>query len=218
MSTTEKTFVPVTAREFLSTVIVDGKPLAIFPARGRFSTAANEALDKAHADGFVFLGEPGHPDTVVKAKREKRVTTGTPAVGQTAPAPAASSHPAAAPASFVAKDVRSWAQANGVEVGKRGRIHPNVIAAYVKANGKATGPKAAAPKPAVLPVRRETVGYAVEKGTLIAYTSCGSTAGKSSVGCNKAVSHCKCPTGPVAPHYLDAGIAGTPLSLTKPVA
>lgn len=33
-----------------------------------------------------------------------------------------------------ASTVRNWAKDNGVEVGTRGRIHPNVISAFHKAN------------------------------------------------------------------------------------
>lgn len=70
-----------------------------------------------------------------------------------------------------------------------------------------------APTPLVMPVRKQTEGYAVERNTLIAFTSCGS----NKVGCGKPINFCKCASGPVAPHYLDKGVAGTPLALTKPI-
>jgi len=70
-----------------------------------------------------------------------------------------------------------------------------------------------APSPMDMPKRRsETVGWVVERNALIAFTSC-SVKG----GCGKPVSRCVCATGPKAPHYLDAGVAGTPLLLVKPV-
>lgn len=42
----------------------------------------------------------------------------------------------AAPEVATAADVRAWARENDMEVGARGRIHPDVIEAFNKAHGK----------------------------------------------------------------------------------
>jgi hypothetical protein len=45
-------------------------------------------------------------------------------------------------------DVRQWARQNGLEVGERGRLSPDVLEAYAKAHGGAVPVKAAAKRPA----------------------------------------------------------------------
>jgi hypothetical protein len=69
-----------------------------------------------------------------------------------------------------------------------------------------------APTPLLMPKRKQKEGYVVERGTLIAYSTCAVKG-----GCGKPVQFCGCKSGPVAPHYLDKGVAGTPLLLDKPV-
>jgi len=88
-----------------------------------------------------------------------------------------------------------------------------------KAAAKAAKPtisqvRAAAPSPLDMPKRKQTVGYVIERNNLIALTSC---ARADKGGCGKTVARCGCPTGPKAAHYLDAGVALTPLLLEKPV-
>lgn len=209
------TFIPQTPRDFLASLT---PPLAIPNSRGRLSKDAHAALDKARAEGFRFIGDEGHPQTEVKEKKEKKVTTpkATPAPTQTkaegTTVTPATSHPAAAQASFNAKEVRAWAKANGHEVGERGRIRPEVIAAFAKAGGKPVGPRASRPTPASMPkTRKEKVAYAVERNTVIGFTTCAKQG-----GCGKPVDSCT-HEAPIAPHYLDADVAGKPLSLTKPV-
>lgn len=227
-------FAPTTARDFLASIKgADGEPLAKAGTRGRFSKAASEALAEAHADGFVFIGEAGHPQTEVKApKTAKAPKASTPAAprpqapvstptvsaparavpapgGFTVAAPGASvarratAHPAAAKASFVAADVRAWAVANGVKVGQRGRIHPDVIGAFVQANPnvkptvatvgtvRATTSQVRANAPEPRPfVREQGTGYTIVDGRLLAQSTCGAR------DCGQSVRRCTCQGGP----------------------
>lgn len=45
--------------------------------------------------------------------------------------------------------IRSWAQAEGLDVAERGRLRPEILSAYAKANGVAAKPKAVLAKKAV---------------------------------------------------------------------
>lgn len=175
-------------------------------ARGRFSKDATAALD-AHPD-FEWADPAPTPASPAKAEKAQRVVT-TPA-----PAPAPSV-PAQATANLNAKEVRAWAKVNGHKVGERGRIHPSVISAYVKANGAPVGPVAARPTPLLMPKRRkETTGFVFAprpEGAgkhvttpLVRVSSCGY--------CTKSVAYCGCPEGPRAPLYL----GGAALTLDKP--
>lgn len=212
MTTPNPKHLNLTPRAFLASLT---PPLAILtdgegrPARGRFSKDGNAALDKAREDGFLFLGDAGNENNPVEEKKERKAAAPKPAPVQGTTAP----RPTVVLPEVNPKDVRAWAKQNGHEVGERGRIHKSVIQAYLAGGGKPVVAQAKRPTPNDMPkVRPERVGYAVERNTLIALTTCATKG-----GCGKAIQSCTCSTGPVAPHYLDAGIAGTPLALAKPV-
>jgi hypothetical protein len=221
-------FVPQTERAFLASLtppLADNAP----GARGRFSNAGKAALAAAREQGFRFVGDEGHPDTVVKATRAPRTVTTPAATSATATTPegasvppavanntvttvSANPSPAAGRASFVAKDVRAWAKQNGHAVGERGRIHPNVIAAFVKAGGKPSGPAARRVTPNVMPrIRPQSTGYSVIDNILIRQEKCSA--------CTQNVSQCPCKTGPRAHKFLETLTGGVvPLVLDhKPV-
>lgn len=156
-----------TAREWLSTIVVDGKPLAVAGARGRFSAAATAALAEAQAAGVVFT-----PSTPVKAaKAPKPVSLVKPVVKQARPAVSVSTLP-----TVNAKEVRAWAITNGVNVGARGRLHPDVISAFIAAGGKPSDSTVstaavqgglARPTPAGMPkIRPNTQAWAIVKHRL----------------------------------------------------
>jgi hypothetical protein len=90
--------------------------------RGRFSAAMQEALAKAPKGAIT------EPVTV-------------PAQGKTVKTPRAAK-PVVVKVKSKAdpKAVRTWAKANGVAVGDRGRIKPEVFAAYEAAQGEAEAP------------------------------------------------------------------------------
>ncbi len=183
-------------REFLSLHInpATSKPFAVFPGRGKFSTEAN-AFAAANSTKWA------EAEQVVKAPKPAPAPKVQPVV-----TPSVSTHPAAAAASFNAKEVRSWAKANGHAVGERGKIKPEVIDAFAKAGGKAVGPKAPRPTPLLMPkVRRESTGFTVLGGTLIRQDRCGNGP--------HTVAQCTCPGGPQAYKWL-AKENGGPLALT----
>jgi hypothetical protein len=203
-------FVPQTAREFLSTVKgADGKPLAIAGARGRFSKAATEALAKAHADGFVFIGEAGHPQTEVKTVKAPKPAKTVTMTTTTAPVP---TQPTAPKVEVDPKEVRAWAKANGHEVGERGRIHGTVIGAFLASGGKAVGPKAkavTAPKP--VRVRTQSVAYGlIRRGDAPKHVSEPLLAISSCYSCKKPVGYCT-HEAPIMPKWA----GGHAASLTK---
>lgn len=108
-----------TAREYLF-----GKGLAKAPTgRGRFSAAAHEALAEARKAGIQFSD-----DTKPEPKPKKTVE-----VKVRGPKP----EKVAKPTEKVdPKAVREWAKKNGHEVGERGRIHADIINAYLSATPK----------------------------------------------------------------------------------
>lgn len=219
MTTPNPKHLNVTPRAFLASL---NPPLAVLtddagkPARGRFSTKGNEALATARADGFLFLGDEGNENNPVVEKKERKRATPAPAADGTTPAPAP--RPTVTLPETNPKEVRAWAKQNGHEVKDRGRIDRKVVQAFLAAGGKAVVAQAKVPTPNDMPkVRPENVGYVTERNTLFAITTCGGGSGANKVGCGKAVNQCKCSTGPVAPHYMDKGVAGTPLALAKPV-
>lgn len=201
-------FIPQTPRDFLASVTgSNGEPLAKAGARGRFGKEAQAALDTARADGFLFIGDPGHPDTPVKTPKApkapaapKTVVTGPPAVAPTG-------------GTVDAKAVRAWAKANGVEVGERGRIKPEVITQYLTNGGKTTASGqtvkvtlgGSKPKPEAVKVRENKTGYSVIDGILIRQDSCGQ--------CNARITHCACKNGPQVMKFL-AREVGAPVALT----
>lgn len=204
-------FIDQTPRDFLASL---NPPLAQAGARGRFSKDAQAALATARAEGFLFIGDPGHPKTEVKTPRApkteapKQVVTGAP-VSLVKPAPAVATE------TYDPKEVRAWAKQNGVEVGERGRIKPEVFAAFAKAGGKPVG---AGAKPIVkapaVKVRKEKVAWGFiprKKGDgqhisepLLGIQNCGS--------CKQGIQFCGCPTGPVMPKHYGGAVA----LLTRP--
>jgi hypothetical protein len=194
-----------TAREYLASL---NPPLAKAGpgVRGRFSTAGVEALTAARAAGVVFADDV-------------KVVKTTPAVAapaQAAPAPVATPAPAPvatpAPAGTVnAKDARAWAKANGIAVGERGRLHPDVLNAYAAATGTSTTVKPtvslvkAAPVQTEAPkvLRKQTVAYgriARKEGDgphitepILAILDC--------YKCKSKVNACACKTGPRLPKW-----------------
>ena len=191
-----------TAREFLA---AQTPPLAKAGARGRFGKEGVAALDAARKSGVVFADDV----KVVKApKAVETVKVKAPAV----PAQAvASPAPAAAPASLNAAEVRAWAKGKGLPVGERGRIKPDVIAAFVKAKGGKVSLAKPVPSPADVAkrIRPQRVAYGrvprpVGEGDhitepILAIESCGK--------CRKAVPFCPCDGGPRLPKW--AGHAET---------
>jgi hypothetical protein len=100
-----------TAREYLF-----GKGLAKAPTgRGRFSREAHAELEKARKAGIQFSDDAPKvekPKTVKVAKAPKAVSVKPTERYDNA-------------------EVRKWARANGHTVGERGRIHVDVINAYL---------------------------------------------------------------------------------------
>lgn len=180
------------------------------PTRGKFSAVAHEAL--ALHPAFVWadvVKVVPAPRTVVMAA--PRSFTAAPVVSGVVTTADLPRHSAPTDGANP-KDVRVWAHANGHTVGERGRIHASITAAYIAANGKST----AAPARVIVvepKVRSANSGFVVERNTVLRFERCA-----SSGGCGKAVSRCSCVAGPVAPHYLPAGIAGSLLSLDYPQA
>jgi hypothetical protein len=196
-------FIDQTPREFLASL---NPPKAVAGARGRFSKDAQEALATARGDGFLFIGDAGHPKTEVKAPRApkapaapKTVVTGAPTTAPTG-------------GTVDAKAVRAWAKANGVEVGERGRIKPEVITRYLAGGGKTNASASTVkvtmggskPKPEAVKVRDEKTGYSVIGGILIRQDACGN--------CNARIPYCGCKKGPQVHKFL-AREVGTPVAL-----
>lgn len=177
-------------REFLNANInpATGLPYAGL-TRGRFSAEA-EAFAAANA------GKWADAPKVVAAPKAPKVQ-----------APKAATAPTVVQTGQVnPKEVRAWAAQNGHEVGKRGRIHGDVVQAFLKAGGKATVPTAKRPTPLLMPkVRRENSGFTVVGGTLIRQDRCGNG--------NHTVAQCPCPGGPRAYRWLEKENGG-PLVLT----
>jgi hypothetical protein len=110
-----------TAREFLF-----GKGLTKAPTgRGRFSREANAALDKARKAGTVFSDDASKVEKPKTVKVEK-----TPKAVAVKPTER-----------YDNAEVRKWARANGHTVGERGRIHVDVINAYLSSTEKADRPE-----------------------------------------------------------------------------
>lgn len=200
-------FIPQTPRDFLASLT---PPLAIPNSPGRFGKAGVEALAKARQDGFLFIGDPGHPDT--EAPKVKAPKAEKPAVvkaeGDVAPKPTTVVVPKQATPAVDPKEVRAWAKANGHEVGDRGRIHGNVVTAFLAAGGKAVGPKAPeakAPKPVKvrsqqiawgrIPRRKSDPKFFTEP--ILGIKQCGA--------CRKGVSYCPCEGGPRLPKHYGSG-------------
>jgi hypothetical protein len=203
-------FIDMTPRAFLASLT---PPLAVNHegARGRFSKEGVAALATARADGFLFIGDAGHPKTEVKAPKAPKADKPKVSLVKAPKADAPATVPAqsAAPAVEVnPKEVRAWAKANGHEVGERGRLHGTVVSAFLAAGGKAVGPKAkpaAAPKPER--VRKQTVAYgriprrksdpAYLTEPIIGVEQCGT--------CRKGIAYCPCAGGPTLPKQYGAG-------------
>lgn len=162
--------------------------------RGRFSAEQTAALAAAPAGTIT---EP-----VVEAKAPKAPKTVKVVQPIPAPAPKVDVNP---------KDVRSWAKQNGYEVGERGRIHGDVVTAFLNAGGKARVlAPSTRPTPLDMPKRRpEASGFSRVGGILVRQDRCG--------GCSAAVNRCACATGPQAYKFLSKEAGKTVLlSLDKP--
>lgn len=88
------------------------------PGRGRFSSAAKEALAKAKADGMTFEG-PAPAKQVAKASKPKPTT------------PKDSSPEPKDKPKYDAKAIRKWAESHGIDVPSRGRLPASVVEQYV---------------------------------------------------------------------------------------
>jgi hypothetical protein len=217
-------------REWLATQTDDaGNALAKSGAnvRGRFSKAANARWDEALASGEITY-EP--PVEEKPAKAAKTVETGAaapvaPAAGPAvvlAPTPAGDDAPVAAAGEVDAKLVRSWAAQRGMKVGERGRIHSDIISAYLADNGAA--PRRATPKD-VMPAKKyrdEAVAWGIarrkpDQGAyisepVVALSNCGK--------CSKGIMFCPGHGEhglPVQPTYMTAGVEDVAVLLTKPL-
>lgn len=205
-----------TAREYLASLT---PPLAKSGpgVRGRFSQAAHEALVAARAAGVVFADDV----KVVKVSTPKPAPAAAAPVSLVkAPAPAAAAPTVPAGTTVNAKEARAWAKANGIAVGERGRLHPDVIAGYLAATGGKAAVKqvstvtAKAPTPLDMPLRKQKVAYgriqrkegdgAHITEPILAITDCHK--------CKKGVQYCACKTGP----RLPAWAGGTACSFDRP--
>jgi len=175
--------------------------------RGRFSSEAKAALEKAKSEGMVFDLTPAEIAKLERQNRTKRVK-------EVSPKPVSVRRPTQD--EYDVKAVRAWGEQTGaIEKGKRGKLSTALINAYLASNKveKKVAVKKSAVKRSI--VRSETVGYtfAKRKDTdpafisepLVAVMTCGK--------CSRGVSYCGCQDGPVAPSYL----GGQPLMLTRPV-
>lgn len=181
-------------REFLNanTNPATGQPYAGL-TRGRFS---------ADAEAFAAANAGKWAEAVVEVKAPKAPKAPKPQVSLAKPSQAT----VVQTGTVNPKEVRAWAKQNGHEVGDRGRIHGDVVQAFLKAGGKATVPTAKRPTPLLMPkVRRESSGFTVIGGTLIRQDRCGNG--------NHTVAQCPCPGGPRAYKWLERE-AGGPLALT----
>lgn len=207
---TDIQWIDQTERQFLASLT---PPLAVVGQRGRFSLAAEQAIAKARAEGFGFLGDKGHPNTVTKAPVEKKVSLSKPAPAAPATAPTEPTKTVTLPTQSApavpatdAGVMRAWARSQGITVGERGRIHPDVKAAYAAAHGgtlpvkaapapKVEKPKAAAPvvkaEPKPVKVRTQTVAYGrVRRGDYPKYVSEPILAIENCFGCKKRIAYC----------------------------
>lgn len=200
-------WIPQTERDFLASLT---PPLAKAGARGRFSADAHAALAKARADGFGFIGDKGHPQTEVKAAPKAAPKVVTSAVStETVSVPAQTK--TVQTGTVDAKAARTWARSQGMTVGERGRLHPNIISAYLSANGGTSKPvslvKTEKPKP--VRTRTQKVAYGViprRKGDpkylsepVLSVTNCGK--------CKNALSFCPCETPSLPKHFGSGPLA-----------
>lgn len=183
----------LTKREWLS------KQGLAQPGRGRFSLAANLALEDAAKKGIKFADDAPKPPKPTKTASVKATKT-------TAAKPVK-------PASDVdPKAVRKWAASQGIAVNDRGRISAEVVDKYREAHDGQVPAKPVAHVP-VSPkrekVRSETTAWTYAKRKpddpsyvsepLVAITSCGV--------CHEGIAYCNCKSGPQAPAFLGGGTA-----------
>lgn len=201
-----------TAREFLASL---NPPLAKAGpgVRGRFSTAGVEALTAARAAGTVFADD-------VKVVKTATATVAPAAAPAPTPAPVVSTP--AVEGTVNAKDARAWAKANGIAVGERGRLHPDVLNAFAAATGTAgVKPKVSLVKatpvtatPLDMPKRKQTVAY----GRIARKEGDGQHISEAVLGiescakCKKGIRFCPC-DAPRLPKWAGYGIA----SFDRPV-
>jgi hypothetical protein len=118
-----------TPKEFAKDIL----GLDVKVGRGRMPADVKAKVDQAIADGWVIKG-----GAVKKAVTQSDETV-TPKDVVSVPRNVVTTD------KFDPQTVREWANANGFEVGRRGRIREEVYAAYAEGNPEA---KPAAPKPA----------------------------------------------------------------------
>ena len=151
------------------------------PGRGRFSTEAKAALQKAKESGVTF---------------GKKADSGDDAPGN--PQPPAPKGAGGAPSE--AAKIREWAKTQGIKVSARGRIPSDVIAAY-NGDPKPTSSRddirsgLAAPVPVQHRVRQVTAMYGrTEEGYKVGYSICRR--------CMAHITLCACSGGPLPPSIV----------------
>ncbi len=173
--------------------------------RGKFSGVALAALAEAEAKGIVFdvpvVATP-------KPKEDKKVSLAKPAAPVPTPPVVKQVLPDVNP-----KEVRAWAKGNGHAVGERGRIHPNVIQAYLKAGGRPSTPTARrVPTPADMPkVRPNTIAWALAKHKHDKPSAQPLLIGTHTCGKGHRISVCTCEKMTLGAIWNNA-----PLSLVRP--
>lgn len=93
------------------------------PGRGRLSRAAHAAIAKAESEGMTFDVTESNPRMVTESNRQV-VTESNQKTDK-------SKTDKSTLKSVDPKAVRKWANDNGLEIGARGRIHEDIISAYL---------------------------------------------------------------------------------------
>lgn len=183
--------------------------LAKLGVRGKLSRDAHAAIDKARDNGVTFSDDA--PKAVVKVDRPKVAIR---VVGDSKPKPELPTYDNRA--------VRDWAKKAGLNVGARGRIHPDIVKAYFDTNPDERHSETVDNRPvaetisvAKPVVRSQTTAYVVASGPkawnapkVIGFSTCAS--------CHNSVNRCTHDM-PVAPAYLSSnGTTVTAVSLSKP--
>jgi hypothetical protein len=150
-------------------------PLAKASGRGRFSKDAKAALENARKNGVTFDTDKGNDS-----------------LGNHLPAAAK----AAAGTSQSLSDIRTWAKANGYDIGVRGRIPSDVLNAY---NGDPVksdpDPWLAKPAPHQPRLRQLDCLYGLtEEGYRVGFSTCRR--------CMCHLSRCSCKQGPMPPSIV----------------
>lgn len=180
----------ITKRQWLAE-----RGLAKPEGRGRFSTEAMAALEKAISEGVEFSDNT--PASKPKGTTKQRISE-----------------------KYDAKKIRRWAAQQGISLGERGRIPAEIVNRYFdEAGSEAVEAPVAVEKPVVAreKVREQTVAWGFARRPqdapvhisepVVAISNCGR--------CGEGVAYCVCTSGPYVPSYLTNGVSETAL-LTKP--